>query len=375
MLRSILRLRSIDLGFRPDNVLVVRLSALPGTKYDSGAKMENFYESLLDKVMSFPGVRSAGFSSSPPLLTPNPSVPFLVRGRSDLSPKHPPTAQYIVVSHGYFSALSIPLLQGRGIERSDSSTTEPVVVINEAMSKQYWPGQNPIGQFLNIFDGAEAPKQIIGVVSNVRDSSVSTASTPEMYVPYTQVPAMFISLLKSFPPALAVQATGGVEPVSNAVRNMVAEIDPNEAVLSAAALESIVSESVAQPRLYSQVLEMFAAIALILAALGIYGVVSYSVTERTQELGVRMALGAPRNKILLLVLGQSMFFTLIGVALGIGGALALTGVLRSLLFEIRPHDPVTIVVATIILAIVAFIAAYLPARRASLIDPNSALRL
>jgi len=292
-----------------------------------------------------------------------------------MSPQHPPTAQYIVVSHGYFPAFSVPVVQGRGIEQSDLSTTAPVVVINEAMSKQYWPGQNPVGQYLTIFDGAETPKQVIGVVGNMRNSSVSAASIPEMYVPYTQVPSMFISMLKSFPPTLVVQATGPVEPMINAIRDMIAEIDPNEAVLSAISMQRVVSESVAQPRLYSEVLEIFAGIALTLAALGIYGVVSYSVSERTQELGVRMALGAPRNKILLLVLGQSMLFTLIGVALGIGGALALSGILRSLLFEIRPHDPLTITFATIILALVALIAAYLPARRASRIDPNSALRL
>ncbi len=375
MLQSILRLRNVDLGFRADQVLIARLSALPTGRYDTTTKMKNFYEGVLDKVSDLPDVRSAGFSSSPPLLAPSPSVPFLVRGRADMSPNHPPTAQYVVVSRGYFSALSIPLLQGRGIEKGDSETSQSVVVINEAMAKQYWPGQSPIGQYLDIFDGAEAPKQIIGVVTNVRDSSVDTASVPEMYVPYTQVPTGFISLLKSFPPALAVRSSSSPQALGNAIRNIVADIDPNEAVLSATALETVVSESVAQPRLYSQVLGFFAAIALALAALGIYGVVSYSVTQRTQELGVRMALGATRGKILFLVLGQSLITILIGVVLGTCGALALSEVLRSLLFEIRPHDPVTIFFAALLLSIIAMIAAYVPARRASRIDPSNALRM
>lgn len=375
LLQSILRLRNVDLGFRPDHVLVVRLTALPLGRYDSGEKMGNFYESLLGKVVNLPGVRSAGFSTNPPLLTPSPSVPFLIRGRSDISPNHPPTAQYIVVSRGFFPTLSIPVIQGREIEKSDSTTSEPVVLINEAMRKQYWPNENPIGQYLNIMDGAESPKRIVGVIGNLRDSSVDTASVPEMYVPYIQVPPGFLSLLRSFPPALAVRSSGSLDSIANAVRGMMAEIDPNEAVLSTAALQTVVYEAVAQPRLYSQVLGLFAAIALALAALGIYGVVSYSVTQRTQELGVRMALGATRNKVLFLVLGQSMLFTLIGVAVGVGGALALTGLLRSLLFEIRPDDPVTLILAAVLLSTVALIAAYVPARRASRIDPNNALRI
>lgn len=375
LLQSILRLRNVDMGFRAEGILVVRLTALPTGRYDSGQKMADFYERLLEKITNLPSVRSAGFSTNPPLLTPSPSVPFLIRGRSDMSPNHPPTAQYVIVSRGYFATLSIPIIQGREVERSDSAATEPVVLINEAMSKQYWPNGRPVGQYLNIFDGAEAPKRIIGVVGNFRDSAVDTASSPEMYVPDTQVPSGFISLLRSFPPALLVQGVGSLDPLANSVRALVAEIDPSEAVLSTPSLQAIVYESVAQPRLYSQVLGLFAAIALVLAALGIYGVVSYSVTQRTRELGVRMALGATRKEILLLVLGQSMFFTMLGVMVGVGGALALTGLLRSLLFEIHPYDPGTLLVAALLLSAVAFMAAYLPARRASLIDPNNALRV
>ena len=374
LLRSMLNLRKVDLGFRADHVLIARLSALSGDKYDTAEKMANFYEVLLDKLAGVPQVRNAGFVSSPPLLSPSPSIPFLVQGSSDMSPNHPPTAHYVVVSDGYFSVLSIPLLQGRGFEKTDSSTTQPVVIINEAMSKEYWPGRSPIGQYLNIFDGAQKSKEIIGVVANVRDASVDTPGIAEIYVPYRQVPPAFVSLLKSFPPALAVKTAGAPEPLGSAVRGFVLELEPNEAVLSTSSLESVISESVAQPRLYSQVLGLFAAIALGLAAIGIYGVVSYSVAQRTQELGVRMALGATRNKILLLVLGQSMKFTLIGIIAGAAGALGLSEVLRSLLFELRPRDPATIGLAMLTLVTVAFIAAYVPARRASRVDPSTALK-
>jgi putative ABC transport system permease protein len=374
MMRSMLNLRDVNLGFASDHLLITRLSALAGEKYDTGQKMGNFYEGLLDKLSNLPQVSHAGFVSSPPLLSASPSIPFLIRGRSDMSPNHPPTSQYIVISHGYFTTLSIPLLKGRGFEKSDSSTSQPVVIINEAMSREYWPGQSPIGEYLNLLDGSETPKQIIGVVANVRDEAVDTAGVSEMYVPYTQVPAGFVSLLKSFPPALAVKTVGAPDAVAGVVRRLVTELEPNEAVLSSATLEKVVSESVKQPRLYSQVLGFFAAMALGLSAIGIYGVVSYSVAQRTQELGVRMALGATRKKILMLVLGQSMTFTLIGLVLGVVGALALSEVLHSLLYEIRPRDPATIALAVLTLAIVAFIAAYLPARRASLVDPSSALK-
>jgi len=374
MLRSMANLRNVNLGFNSDHVLIARLSALAGAKYDTGEKMEAFYEALLGKLSGLPQVRATGVVSSPPLLAPSPSIPFLVRGRSDLSPNHPPTAQYVVVSYGYFPTISVPLLQGREFEKSDASKTQPVVIINESMSKEFWPGESPVGQYLNIFDGSDTPKQIIGVVANFRDSSVDTASVSEMYVPYPQVPPAFVSLLKSFPPAVAIKTGAMAESLADSVRASVLELEPNEAVLSAATLESIISDSVSEPRLYSQILGFFAAMALGLAAIGIYGVVSYSVAQRRQELGVRMALGANRKKILLLILGQSMTFTLIGVTLGAIGALALGDVLRSLLFEIRPRDPGTLVLAVLSLSAVAMLAAYVPARRASMVDPSTALK-
>lgn len=374
MLRSMVNLRNVNLGFNADQVLVARLSALSGARYDSGEKMEAFYEALLGKLSGLPQVRAAGVVSSPPLLAPSPSIPFLVRGRSDLSPNHPPSAQYVVASYGYFQTLSVPMLQGRGFEKSDAAKTQPVVIINEAMSKEFWAGESPIGQYVNIFDGSDTPKQIIGVVANIRDSSVDTAGVSEMYVPYPQVPAAFVSLLKSFPPAVVIKTSGMPDSLADSVRASVLELEPNEAVLSASSLESVISDSVSEPRLYSQILGFFAAMALGLAAIGIYGVVSYSVAQRKQELGVRMALGANRKTILLLILGQSMAFTLIGVTLGAIGSLALGDVLRSLLFEIRPRDPGTLVSAVLALAAVAMLAAYLPARRASMVDPSAALK-
>jgi putative ABC transport system permease protein len=337
-------------------------------------KVVAFYDGLLDRLSALSQVRAAGVVSSLPLVTTSPSIPFLIRGRSDISPNHPPTVQYLVASTGYFSTMSVPILRGRGFERSDSSLSPPVAVINEMMAREYWPGQNPIGQYLNIFDGGESPRQIIGVVGNVRDSSVDTASVSEVYLAYPQIPSGFVSILRSFPPAVVAKTFAEPEALAGNIRSVVSQLEPNEAVLDTATMGSVISESVAEPRLYSELLFLFALIALALAAIGIYGVVSYSVEQRRQELGVRMALGASRSNIRMLVLGQGFIFTGAGLLLGSAGAWGLSRLLRTLLFELQPNDPATFAIAVLTLCLVATIACYVPARRASRVDSSIALR-
>lgn len=374
MLRSMINLESVNLGFRPEGVLVVRLSALPASKYDSPEKMTQFYRAVLDKISALPQVRADGVISSPPLLVGSPSIPFLIQGRTGMSSSHPPTAQYLIASDGYFSTLAIPLLQGRFFGGGDSSTAQKVALVNASMAAQYWPGQSPVGQYVTIFDGAESARQVIGVVGDIRDSSADVPSVPELYIPIQQVPTAFVSFLRSFPPALIVSAATQPQSLAGSIRAVIAELEPSEALLDASAMETVVSESISQPRLYTQFLSLFAAMALLLAAIGIYGVISYSVAQRTQELGIRMALGASRGRILMQVLGQGMAFTAIGVLSGAAAALGLTRLLRSFLFEIRATDPATFIGAVFCLSAAAIAAAYLPAKRASQVDPATALR-
>jgi putative ABC transport system permease protein len=374
MVRSMLNLRKVDLGFNPDHVLAVKLAALPAQQYDNKEKVVTFYDSLLAQLSRLPQVHAVAIVSSVPLVGPSPAIPFLIQGRSDFSPSHPPTTHYLVASQGYFSAMSMPLLQGRGFERSDSSATPPVAVINESMARQYWPGQSPIGGYVNIFDGGETPREVVGEVANVKDSSLDTTSVPEVYLPYQQIPSGFVSILRSFPPSVIAKTDADPQALAGSIRSVVNQIEPNEAVLDASTMRSIVSESVAEPRLYGELLFLFALLALALAAIGVYGVVSYSVEQRRQELSVRIALGASRARIRMLILNQGMIFTLVGMLLGLAGAWALGRLLQAQLFELQPNDPVTFALAVLALWIVAMAASYLPARRASLVDPGIALR-
>ena len=352
-------------------LLVARLSSLPASRYDSREKMITFYDNVIEQLSRFPQVSSVGAVTSFPLVTASPSMPFVIRGRA--SQGQPPTARYLAVSAGYFSTMGIPLLQGRGFDRTDSFDTVPVIVMNQAMVKQYWPGRDPLGLVVTIFDGS-APRQVIGVVGDIRDSSVNTAGTAEFYIPYQQIPPGFISILRSFPPALAIRTNAPVGSLSNTVRAVVAGADQNEAVLNFARVQDLVAKSVAQPKLYADLLMVFAGIALLLAAIGIYGVISYSVMQRTREIGVRLALGATRSSILKLVFRQGMTFILLGIAAGVAGAWALSRILHNFLFEIKPADPISFAVAVGVLTAAAGLASYIPAKRATRVDPIAVLR-
>ena len=241
------------------------------------------------------------------------------------------------------------------------------------MARQYWSGHDPLGEFITIFDGS-APRQVIGVVGDIRDSSVDTAGVAEFYIPYQQIPPGFVSILRSFPPALAIRTNAPVEALSGTLRAVVAGADQNEAVLSFARVQDLVAKSVAQPQLYANLLMVFAAIALLLAAIGIYGVVSYSVLQRTREIGVRLALGATRGSILTMVFRQGMTFILFGIVAGVVGSWALSRVLHNFLYEIKPVDPLSFSVAVVVLAGAAGLASYIPARRATHVDPVAVLR-
>jgi putative ABC transport system permease protein len=269
------------------------------------------------------------------------------------------------VSSGYFETMQTPLLRGRVFSETDIAGGQPVVIINETTAKRYWPGQDAVGKHLaNSRDKVQ--REIVGVVGDVKFGGLNAANAEEMYLPMAQAPWATMTLL--------VRSEESPQPLVSAVRAKISETDPNLPVSGIMSMDDVVSTSVAQPRLTMQFAGIFAGCALLLAAIGIYGVMAYTVSARKQELGIRVALGARPADILRLVVGQGMRMTLIGVALGVVVSLALTRLLASLLFGVRASDPLVFGVAAIVLVGVAFLACYLPARRATRVDPIIVLR-
>ncbi|HEY0004368.1 MAG TPA: ABC transporter permease [Pyrinomonadaceae bacterium] len=368
LINSFLRLRSVDPGFRADKLLTMQV-ALPEQKYPDHARRTVFYTELLRRVEALPGVKSAAVTTNLPLYRQGNSIGIFIEGRPDPPPAQVPIVVTRVISPRYFSTMGIQLLQGRSISEQDRVDSPAVAVISETMARKYWPGEDPIGK--RISPGkAETPEDwitIIGVVKDVRQFELSATPKPQMYLSYTQ--AAF------FEPRDLVISTDA-EPLSLAatVRRAVWEIDKDQPVSDIRTMEEILSESVARQRFSMLLLGIFAALALALAAVGIYGVMSYSVAQRTREIGIRMALGAQRSDVLKLAVGAGLKLVLIGVAIGLLASFVLTRVMSSLLFGVSATDPATFVIISLVLISVALLASYIPARRATKVDPMIALR-
>jgi len=372
LINSFLRLRNVDPGFRTDKLLTmqVELSAL---KYPDHARRSAFYTELIERVEAVPGVRSAAVTNWIPLLRQGDSIGFSIEGRPDPPPAQGkrPTVVTRVTSPHYFETMGIQLLQGRGFVEQDRVDAPAVAVINETMVRRFWPDQDPIGK--RITPGSPDSSNpddwitIVGVAKDVRQFELVTDPKPQMYLTYQQ--AGF------FAPRHLVVSTE-VEPLSLAptVRKAVWDIDKDQPVSDISTMEQVLSESIARQRFSMLLLGIFAAVALVLAAVGIYGVMSYSVTQRTREIGIRMALGARRSDVLKLTVGGGLKLVLIGVVIGLGVAFVLTRVMASLLFEVSATDPVTFIVISLVLIGVAALASYIPARRATKVDPMVALR-
>jgi putative ABC transport system permease protein len=271
-----------------------------------------------------------------------------------------------VVANGYFKAMGVPLLKGRLFIEHDPGDSRNHVIVNETMARKYWPGEDPIGKRVKISWYDDREDEIIGVVGDVRQAALATEARATTYWPYPRFayPSM----------TLAVRTSGDAASTSNAVARLIREQDPNLAVADIRTMEDVVSASVAQQRLTMLLLTIFAAAALLLAAVGIYGVIAYSVTQRTQEIGIRMALGARHGDVLRMVVGQAMALTAAGILIGGAGALLLTRLMTNLLFNVRPGDPLTFAVVAAGLGAVAAVASYFPGRRATRVDPVIALR-
>ena len=367
LIKSVMRLRDVNPGFDPENRLTMNV-VLPGAKYPKAFSWIAFYNQLHDRLETLPGVESAGFTSV---------LPFSRNfdGRSLAVEDHPraPGQEFsvdlYVTTPSYLRTMTIPLQQGREFGEQDTATSPLVALISQSMARQLWPGQNPIGKRIK-FPGSEKYPQewrsIIGVVGDVKQYGLDRQDPMQIYLPETQFPTQSMTLV--------VHSSVDPKTMIPAVRGEVRALDKDQAVYKIASLEDLLADSLALRRFSMLLLMIFAGVALLLASVGIYGVISYSVTQRTHEIGVRMALGAGRRDILRLVVRQGMITTLTGVAIGLGATVGLTRLLASLLFNVSPTDPATLAIISFVLTAVALGACLAPARRATRVDPMVALR-
>ena len=368
LINSFLRLRNVDPGFRTENLLTMKV-VLPDLKYREPAQRAAFYTDLTRRLESVPGVKSAAVTTNLPLYRQGNSIGITVEGKPEPPPGHPLIVVTRIISPRYFETMSIPLLAGRHLTDQDTATSPNVVVISEAMARKHWPGEDPIGK--RIAPGSvQSPEDwctVVGMVKDVRQFDLIAEPRPQMYFSYQQ--AGFFA-----PRDLVVKTD--VDPLSLAgtVRKTVWEVDKDQPVSNIATMDDIVAESVARQRFSMLLLAIFAGLALLLAAVGIYGVMSYTVAQRRGEIGIRMALGAGKLDVLKVTVGRSLKLVLIGVAVGLAGAFMLTRLMESLLFGVRATDPATFAAISFLLIAVALIASYVPARRATRVDPLVALR-
>jgi putative ABC transport system permease protein len=367
LMRSFTMLTSVNPGFNAEHVVKADIS-LPQFQYSTPQQWAAFSNALLDRIQVEPGLRDAAMVVPLPLDEGNVNLAFQIVGNPPLPPGVSVTADFSSVSPDYFHLMEIPLLRGRVFGAQDSAAAPRVTVISETMARQFFPNQDPLGKQL-IFgfppDG-DAAREIVGVVGDVRDTSLSEMPGPMMYVPFAQAPF--------WGGQLVVRSTLGSSSVAASIRKVTHDIDKDLPVTDIATLPETLDASVAQPRFRTLLVGLFGLIALLLAAVGIFGVISYSVSRRSHEIGIRVALGATPANVLQLILGESAKLVLLGLALGVPAALALTRFLASLLFEVHPADPLTFIGVAALLSAVALIACYVPAKRAMRVDPMVALR-
>jgi predicted permease len=367
LMRSFTMLTSVNPGFNAEHVVKADIS-LPQFQYSTPQQWAAFSNALLDRIQVEPGLRDAAMVVPLPLDEGNVNLAFQIVGNPPLPPGVSVTADFSSVSPDYFHLMEIPLLRGRVFGAQDSAAAPRVTVISETMARQFFPNQDPLGKQL-IFgfppDG-DAAREIVGVVGDVRDTSLSEMPGPMMYVPFAQAPF--------WGGQLVVRSTLGSSSVAASIRKVTHDIDKDLPVTDIATLPETLDASVAQPRFRTLLVGLFGLIALLLAAVGIFGVISYSVSRRSHEIGIRVALGATPANVLRLILGESAKLVLLGLALGVPAALALTRFLASLLFEVHPADPLTFIGVAALLSAVALIACYVPAKRAMRVDPMVALR-
>jgi putative ABC transport system permease protein len=368
LIKSFFNLRATNPGFDPSRLLVLE-QVIPRLKYSEPEQQRRFYDQLLPKLAAIPGVEAIGGANPLPFSGNDSGSAFYIAGQPPIAPGNRPDASHLSVTPGYFNAMRIPLRNGRDFDQRDTDKSPFVVMINETFARRFLPNVNPIGQVvvLDRADQGELAMEVIGVVGDTKHEELSEVPRPEFYQPYPQHPnrRVWITLRLT---------TANLAGVDVAVRRAVHSIDPDVFVPQLNPMTSMLAQRLAQPRFNMMLLGIFSAVAMILAAVGIYGVIAYSVTQRTREIGIRMALGAQSRDVLRLIVGQGVTLAMIGIAIGVVASLALTRLLATLLFGVSTTDPSTFLAVSLLLAAVAVIAGYIPGRRATKVDPIIALR-
>jgi putative ABC transport system permease protein len=379
MIKSFMRLHEVDPGFEPKYVLTAEIN-LPGRKYPDGQKVSTFHEQLLERLAAMPGVEAVGLGSPLPLSGTNGSTAFFIDGQPVPEPRDRPHTHPRTISPAYFRAMGMRVIEGRAFTEQDNAQAPRVAIINETMARRFWPAQAAIGKGAALdfetmkffpdrpplFDRAGGMREIVGIVRDVRHEDLETEPRPEMYIPDRQRPERGMSLV--------IRSEADPGSLATAVRDAVSEVDPDQPVANVKLMSQMFADSVAKPRFNYLLLTIFAAVALILSATGIYGVMSYAVTARTREMGIRLALGAQAADVLKMVILQGMRPVIAGIVLGLAGTYALTRVMVALLFHVSPTDRAIFAGVAALLALVALLACCLPARRATKVDPVMALR-
>jgi putative ABC transport system permease protein len=372
LMKSLEKEMNVNPGFEVQNVVTCSI-ALPKNQYSDPLLQAQFFRKTLASMSNLPGVESAGFATSMPFSGSRGASSFMIDGRSDPNKPDDSEADRHQVSPGYFHTMRIPIQAGRDFTNADDNNSQQVVIINQATARKYWPGQNPLGQHITIgmpneiaLYGKAVSREIVGIIGNVKHEDLKDEFSPEMYIPAWQLPAAGMTLV--------VRGNTSAESILAGVRQVLQTIDSQVPVRSAKVLKDTVSKSIAPQRFLTTLLMVFAGLALMLALIGIYAVMSFSVTQRIKEIGLRMALGATPANALRLILRQGFVLAAIGIAAGLGLAFVFTRVMSSLLFQVSATDPITIAAVSALLLVVTLGACLIPARRATRVDPMIALR-
>ncbi|HZE69970.1 MAG TPA: ABC transporter permease [Pyrinomonadaceae bacterium] len=364
LVRSFITLLRVDPGFEKQNVLA--LQVFLSRNYQKPDQLTGFFDQALEKIRNVPGVQSAAVVSSPPFINLEQDAPFTIDGRPAPPSGSEPSAFYSEVSTDYLNTLSVPLLRGRFLTKFDKGDSPLVVVINQAMARRYFQNEDPLGKELAVLFAKTSTREIIGVIGNVLHKGLDAEPRPEMFVPYQQSPSSQLTFV--------VKTTADGAAMLPAIKSAIRGVNSNQTFAKTATMEELIGDSLKQRRFNLFLLGLFAMLALVLACIGIYGSISYSVRQRTNEIGVRLALGAQASDVLRLIIGHGLTLVLVGVAIGLAASFVLTRTIKSLLFGVSATDPLTFFVISLVLIGTALLAAWIPAWRATKVDPLIALR-